>query len=98
MRSLALRGLRLYKRWISPSFPPSCRYTPTCSEYAIEAVELHGAVRGTMLAAWRVLRCHPLAKGGLDPVPQVISGTAGGRFSPNIFRRDAACRVSRATD
>jgi|ERR1700689_335971 hypothetical protein len=92
MRSLALRGLRLYKRWISPSFPPSCRYTPTCSEYAIEAVELHGAVRGTMLAAWRVLRCHPLAKGGLDPVPQL---GAGDRFRPNFFRRDAACRVSR---
>jgi putative membrane protein insertion efficiency factor len=60
--------LRGYKRWISPAFPPSCRYVPTCSEYGIEAVERYGAVRGLALAAWRVLRCHPLAKGGLDPV------------------------------
>jgi len=94
MRSLALRCLRLYKRWISPSFTPSSRYTPTCSEYAMEAVERHGVLRGAMLAAGRLLRCHPLAKGGLDPVPQLRSSAAGGRFSPNIFRRDAACRVS----
>ena len=68
MRGLALQLLRLYKRWISPAFPPSCRYTPTCSEYAMEAVEGYGALRGAMMAAWRVARCHPLAKGGLDPV------------------------------
>lgn len=79
MRSLALRCLRLYKRWISPSFPPSCRYTPTCSEYAMEAVECHGVLHGTMLAAWRFLRCHPLAEGGLDPVPQVNASVP--RFS-----------------
>jgi uncharacterized protein len=68
MKSLALGLLRLYKRWISPSFPPSCRYVPTCSEYAIEAIERYGALRGGAMAAWRVLRCHPFAKGGLDPV------------------------------
>jgi putative membrane protein insertion efficiency factor len=68
MKSLALGLLRLYKRWISPAFPPSCRYVPTCSEYAMEAVERYGALRGGMMAAWRVFRCHPLAKGGLDPV------------------------------
>ena len=68
MKSLALGLLRLYKRWISPAFPPSCRYVPTCSEYAMEAVERYGAWRGGVMAAWRVLRCHPLAKGGLDPV------------------------------
>jgi uncharacterized protein len=67
MKSLALRLLRLYKRWISPAFPPSCRYVPTCSEYAMEAVERYGALRGGIMAAWRVLRCHPLAKGGYDP-------------------------------
>jgi len=70
MKSLALGALRLYKRWISPAFPPSCRYVPTCSEYAMEAIERYGALRGGMMAAWRVLRCHPLAKGGLDPVVQ----------------------------
>jgi putative membrane protein insertion efficiency factor len=68
MKSLALGLLRLYKRWISPSFPPSCRYVPTCSEYAMEAIERYGALRGGAMAAWRVFRCHPFAKGGLDPV------------------------------
>ena len=68
MKSLALGLLRLYKRWISPAFPPSCRYLPTCSEYAMEAVERYGALRGGVMAAWRVARCHPFAKGGLDPV------------------------------
>ncbi|MGO9865272.1 MAG: membrane protein insertion efficiency factor YidD [Terriglobales bacterium] len=68
MKSLALGLLRVYKRWISPAFPPSCRYVPTCSEYAMEAVERYGAVRGGAMAVWRLLRCHPLAKGGLDAV------------------------------
>jgi uncharacterized protein len=68
MKALALWLLRGYKRWISPAFPPSCRYVPTCSEYAMEAVERYGAVRGGAMAVWRILRCHPLAKGGLDPV------------------------------
>lgn len=68
MRFLALWMLRLYKRWLSPSFPPSCRYVPTCSEYAMEAIERYGALRGGLMAAWRLLRCHPFAKGGLDPV------------------------------
>jgi len=68
MKSLALRMLRIYKRWISPAFPPSCRYVPTCSEYAMEAVERYGAWRGLAMAAWRLLRCHPLVKGGYDPV------------------------------
>jgi putative membrane protein insertion efficiency factor len=68
MKSLALGLLRLYKRWISPAFPPSCRYVPTCSDYAMEAIERYGALRGGAMAAWRLFRCHPLAKGGLDPV------------------------------
>ena len=68
MKSLALGLLRLYKRWISPTFLPACRYVPTCSEYAMEAVERYGVVRGGLMAGWRLLRCHPLAKGGLDAV------------------------------
>jgi putative membrane protein insertion efficiency factor len=68
MKFLALGLLRVYKRWVSPAFPPSCRYVPTCSEYAMEAVERYGALRGGAMAAWRVLRCHPFVKGGLDPV------------------------------
>jgi len=68
MKDLALRILRGYKRWISPAFPPSCRYVPTCSEYAMEAVDRYGVGCGGSMALWRVLRCHPLASGGLDPV------------------------------
>jgi putative membrane protein insertion efficiency factor len=68
MKSFALWLLETYKRWVSPSLPPSCRYVPTCSEYAAEAVERFGFIRGTAMAAWRILRCHPFAKGGYDPV------------------------------
>jgi len=68
MKVLALWLLRGYKRWVSPALPVSCRYVPTCSEYAMEAVERYGALRGGAMAAWRVLRCHPFVKGGLDPV------------------------------
>jgi len=57
-----------YQYLISPLFPPSCRFTPTCSDYAIQAIETHGVLRGVVLALWRILRCHPFAKGGHDPV------------------------------
>ena len=63
-----LATLRFYKRAVSPLLPPACRYTPTCSEYAMEAVEKHGALRGSALAVRRVLSCHPFARGGYDPV------------------------------
>jgi uncharacterized protein len=68
MKPLALSMLRFYKRWISPSLAPSCRYVPTCSEYAMEAIDRYGVFRGGMMAAWRLLRCHPFVKGGYDPV------------------------------
>jgi putative membrane protein insertion efficiency factor len=68
MKTFALSILRLYKRWISPSLAPSCRYVPTCSDYAMEAIDRYGALRGGTMAAWRLLRCHPFVKGGLDPV------------------------------
>lgn len=61
--------LRTYKRFVSPMLPHSCRFVPTCSEYAIEAIERHGALRGSWLAAGRLLRCQPFARGGVDPVP-----------------------------
>jgi putative membrane protein insertion efficiency factor len=60
--------LRAYKWAVSPLFPPSCRYVPTCSEYALEAVERYGALSGTLMAVSRLLRCHPFARGGYDPV------------------------------
>jgi hypothetical protein len=68
MKSAALTLIRLYQRLVSPLFGPACRYTPTCSHYAAEAIDLHGA-RGVLLAAWRLLRCHPFVRGGFDPVP-----------------------------
>ncbi len=65
---VTLQLLRGYKAIVSPLFPPACRYVPTCSEYAMEAVERFGALRGGFLALWRLLRCHPFVKGGYDPV------------------------------
>jgi putative membrane protein insertion efficiency factor len=65
---LLLTILRFYKRWISPMLPSACRFEPTCSEYTIEAVERHGALRGTWMGIRRLLRCHPFHHGGFDPV------------------------------
>jgi len=66
----ALVGLLAgYKRWISPLLPPACRFHPTCSEYAGEAVAVHGVWRGLGFALWRLLRCQPFSRGGFDPVP-----------------------------
>ena len=74
MRKLILMLLALYKRWLSPQLPVACRFTPTCSEYAAEAVTRHGALGGTLLALWRLLRCNPLGGRGLDPVPENFCG------------------------
>jgi putative membrane protein insertion efficiency factor len=69
LRRVVLAPVRFYRRFLSPlKRTPSCRYLPTCSEYAIEAVEKRGVVRGLFLAAWRLLRCNPLFRGGYDPV------------------------------
>ncbi|HLQ05320.1 MAG TPA: membrane protein insertion efficiency factor YidD [Verrucomicrobiae bacterium] len=70
MKRLILGALRLYKRAISPQLPPACRYTPTCSEYAIEAIERRGVVVGGLLAAKRLISCNPFSRGGYDPVPE----------------------------
>jgi putative membrane protein insertion efficiency factor len=67
-KTVALFALRGYKWAISPMFLPACRYVPSCSEYAMDAVDRYGVARGSLLAIWRVLRCHPFAKGGIDPV------------------------------
>lgn len=62
--------IRFYQKYISPMKPPTCRFTPTCSTYALQAVERFGVFKGLLLAAWRVLRCNPLNPGGEDPVPE----------------------------
>ena len=65
---IAIRLIQVYKRIISPWLPPACRFVPTCSEYAIEALERYGLLRGTTLAVARLLRCQPLHRGGFDPL------------------------------
>lgn len=79
MRNIAQRAavylLRGYKWGISPLFPPACRYVPTCSEYAMEAVERYGVLRGGFKAVLRLLRCHPFVKGGYDPVVKTFSAS-----------------------
>jgi putative membrane protein insertion efficiency factor len=69
VKSLVLILIRFYQLAISPHFPPSCRYAPTCSVYAYEAVLKYGAIRGSFMALRRILRCHPFHPGGYDPVP-----------------------------
>jgi len=63
-------AVRVYQRLVSPLFPATCRFIPSCSEYAAQALQRHGLVRGTLYAAIRLLRCHPWAEGGSDPVPR----------------------------
>ena len=72
MKGIVLAMIRFYRKHISPARPPCCRFIPTCSAYALEAVEIHGALKGSLLALWRVLRCHPFHKEKdfiYDPVP-----------------------------
>jgi len=69
MKKFVLGLIRLYQRYVSPMTPPSCRYVPTCSQYAVEAVSKYGAMKGSWLAMKRISRCHPFHEGGYDPVP-----------------------------
>ncbi len=68
MKTIALYILRVYKFFLSPLLPPSCRFFPTCSEYAAEAITKYGVLKGAMLGVKRILRCHPFNPGGYDPV------------------------------
>ncbi|MCL6576890.1 membrane protein insertion efficiency factor YidD [Kyrpidia sp.] len=76
MRRLAILPLRGYQRLISPLTPPSCRFYPTCSEYAVQAITIHGLGKGSLLAAKRLLKCGPWHPGGYDPVPPKENGEA----------------------
>ena len=69
MKYLLLKFVRFYQVAISPMLPPRCRYTPTCSQYAVEALQKHGACKGSMFTLRRVCRCHPFGGSGYDPVP-----------------------------
>lgn len=69
MKKLLIKAVKFYRRNISPLSSPKCRFVPTCSAYALEALEKYGALKGTYLTLRRVLKCHPFHKGGYDPVP-----------------------------
>jgi putative membrane protein insertion efficiency factor len=78
LRTAAVAPIRAYQRFVSPLLPPRCRYYPTCSAYAVQAIREFGILRGLVLAGWRLLRCNPLSPGGLDPVEsQRLFPTAG---------------------
>ena len=86
MTRLLLALIAFYRRWLSPALhmlsPGRCKFVPTCSEYAAQAIATHGPLRGCVLALWRLLRCHPFTPGGLDPVPLAKhSGSAAARQS-----------------
>ena len=71
MKKILIKLIKFYKAALSPlKAAPTCKYHPSCSSYAIEAIEVHGALKGTLLAIWRILRCNPFSKGGYDPVPR----------------------------
>ena len=70
MKRAALGLIRFYQRRVSGGLPPACRFAPSCSQYAYDAVESYGVVRGSVMTVWRLLRCNPLNDGGYDPVPE----------------------------
>ena len=72
MKRLLIGAIRLYRKTLSPFLGQQCRFEPTCSHYGEEAIAKHGALRGTILTVWRILRCGPWSKGGYDPVPETF--------------------------
>ncbi|MTH54433.1 membrane protein insertion efficiency factor YidD [Bacillus mangrovi] len=70
MKRIFLSLIRFYQKFISPMTPPSCRFYPTCSNYGLEAIQKHGAIKGSYMTVMRILRCNPMHPGGFDPVPE----------------------------
>ena len=81
--------LTAYRRLVSPLLPPSCRFYPSCSAYALEAVQVHGALRGSWLAVRRLSRCHPFHAGGLDPVPPARPPRSASGAGPEFSEQSA---------
>lgn len=88
MKRLLLALIAAYQRWLSPALPRRCRYEPTCSSYAVESLRRFGAARGTLLAAWRLLRCNPFSHGGFDPVPDRFTLRVK-PVDPSTYHREA---------
>ncbi|MGB7412992.1 MAG: membrane protein insertion efficiency factor YidD [Thermosynechococcaceae cyanobacterium] len=80
--------IRGYQRWLSPLFPPTCRFQPSCSHYAIASLNRFGLCRGTALALWRILRCNPWCRGGYDPVPELF-WTIGKTSLTHVMQRSS---------
>ncbi len=89
---LLIKSLQAYKRFLSPLLGQRCRFHPTCSHYAMTAIERHGAMRGSLLASTRLLRCQPLCEGGLDPVPEQFTRRFWARNASSDPPADAADR------
>ena len=70
IKNFLVNCIKFYQKKISPSRPPVCRFYPSCSEYAVQAIELHGSLKGILLIIFRLIRCNPFCKGGYDPVPE----------------------------
>lgn len=77
MKGPALKLIRGYQLTLSRVRPPSCRFLPTCSQYAYEAINRYGVMKGSLLTAWRLVRCHPFSRGGYDPVPGTLPSGEG---------------------
>ncbi|MDE5583829.1 MAG: membrane protein insertion efficiency factor YidD [Ruminococcus sp.] len=86
MKFIFISLIKFYRRFISPLFPPCCKYYPTCSTYALTALQRFGAVRGTLLALWRLIRCNPWSMGGIDYVPE--------KFTFRVAEYDYGCSCS----
>lgn len=80
LRKLYAAPIRLYQRFLSPITPPTCRFAPSCSYYGHRAILVHGILKGTLLASWRILRCNPFTAGGFDPVPPPGRWKSAGRL------------------
>jgi len=89
VKRVLLTAISAYRRWISPAIPRRCRYEPSCSTYAVQAIARFGAIRGFLLASWRVLRCNPFSHGGFDPVPEHFTMRVG-PIDPAEYHRHGA--------
>ena len=88
MKRLLLAPIAAYQRLVSPALPRRCRYEPTCSAYATQSIRRFGPIRGSLLAAWRLLRCNPFSHGGFDPVPDRFTLRVG-PVDPSDYHREA---------
>ena len=88
LKAILLKLIGLYRRCVSPLLPPACRFYPTCSAYALKAVERFGAFKGGILAAYRILRCNPYCKGGVDKVPPRQEGESFFQILARVHRRE----------